>query len=94
MHKALYCSMFIIAKFTNNKKLPINLFHTIKYDMTKKQVRKLSLEHRNMALNVKRKPKTVPRLALKDSNRVCLYTRTKHLQESSSTGYSGTGNES
>lgn len=48
--------------------------------MTKKQVRKLSLEHSNMAL--------------KDSNRVCLHTRTKHLQESSTTGYSGTGNES
>lgn len=50
--------------------------------MTKKQVRKLSLEHSNMAphqkfsLNVKRKPKTVPLLALRDSSHVCLYTRT------------------
>lgn len=48
------------------------MFHTIKYDMTKKQVRKLSLEYSNMApyqkfsLNVKRKPKTVLLLALKE----------------------------
>lgn len=59
--------------------------------MTKKQVRKLSLEHSNMAPHVKRKPKTVSLLALKDLSHVCLYRRTKHLQESSSTGYSGAG---
>lgn len=63
------------------------MFHTIRYDMTKKQVRKLSLEYRNMAphqkfsFNVKRKHKTVPLLALEEFKPCLLYICIKHLSK-------------
>lgn len=62
------------------------MFHTIKYDMTKKQVRKLSLEYSNMApyqkfsFNVKRKHKTVLLLTSKEF-KPCLLVYIKHLSK-------------
>lgn len=74
------------------------MFHTIKYDMTKKQVRKLSLEYSNTApyqkfsFNVKRKHKTVLLLTLKEFKPCLLvYMHKTSLQEPSTTGYSWGG---
>lgn len=77
------------------------MFHTIKYDMTKKQVRKLSLEYSDMAahqkfsLNVTRKHRAAVPSALEEPKPWLLYTCTKQLPEDPAPQpTAGEGNES